>query len=113
MELVRSVLGIMLNLLWTIFIFILYLQDFDSEFIKNKGHYNSFVNKEFFITVDRVERDLRKYGSVRIPQDVKEVLKNNLKCHICKEPITRKPGMKVLQEHLKKHLIYDHLSKID
>jgi diadenosine tetraphosphate (Ap4A) HIT family hydrolase len=86
-------------------------QDFDSEYIKNKGHYNSFVNKDFFVTVDRAERDLRKYGYIKIKKDVKDLLKGPLKCHVCSKPIIRKPGMKILQGHLKEHLDNIQMSK--
>ena len=82
-------------------------QDFDSDYIKNKGHYNSFVNKDFFVTVDRAERDLRKYGHIKIKNEVKDVLKGPLKCHICGKVIIRRPGLKVLQTHLREHI--DHI----
>lgn len=59
-------------------------QDFDSEKLKNKKHWNSF-NTQFFVTIDKVEQDLEFYGEVNLleREKLKELLKNPLKCHRC------------------------------
>lgn len=81
-------------------------QDFDSEFIKHKQHYNSFVNPDFFLTTDRVEEDLKKHGYVNINSNPKTVLEKEMRCHICREPIwsTGPKAIKELQDHLKTHI---------
>jgi aprataxin len=79
-------------------------KDFESEFLKSKQHYNSFVNEEFFLTIDRVESDLKNHGKVLINIRSKDSLKDDLRCHVCSEKITKRPGIPSLQEHLQEHL---------
>lgn len=70
-------------------------QDFDSESLKNKKHWNSF-NTEWFVPIDKVESDLLEHGLVLIP-DLTDCLKRPLKCHRCGEEFRFLPRLK---EHL-------------
>jgi aprataxin len=75
-------------------------QDFDSLCLKNKKHWNSFTT-EYFVDSEEIVKELEQNG--KVVKDVtssQELLKKNLKCHVCKtEPAT----IPALKTHIKQH----------
>ena len=78
-------------------------EDFDSPFLKNKQHYNSFTKDSFFIDIDYVEEMLETNSKLDIKPGIKSELNSQIECHICKKPITR-PAIIGIKKHLQKHL---------
>ena len=76
-------------------------QDFDSPCMKNKKHWNSFTT-EFFRDFEEVEEELREKGCVakRDHKWLEDLLKKELKCHVCDKKFTTIPALK---EHIKSH----------
>ena len=78
-------------------------QDFNSECLKNKKHWNSF-NTEYFIPADKVLELLEQNGKITpddLGQDKKSLLKQDLICNQCSH---RPKNMPQFKEHLKSHL---------
>nr|XP_056704543.1 aprataxin [Euleptes europaea] len=74
-------------------------QEFDSPWLKNKKHWNSFTT-EYFIDSQDVIGMIKKKGKVTVNSQAPESLKAPLRCHICKEP---QPTIPQLKAHLQKH----------
>jgi aprataxin len=74
-------------------------QDFDSERLKNKKHWNSY-NTDFFVSIDKVESDLEEFGQVQLPdeEELKVLIKQPLYCHRCETEFKTLPKLKL---HLK------------
>lgn len=71
--------------------------DLQSDYIKNKKHYNSFATKFFVPAVDFIEK-LKEEGKVEFDKNYYEqLLKCDLKCHRCGRPCKNIPTLK---EHL-------------
>ncbi|XP_054712874.1 aprataxin-like isoform X2 [Uloborus diversus] len=77
-------------------------QDFDSPCLKTKTHWNAFTT-EYFIDSEDVIRDVEKYGKVCCidERSAKEILKKDLRCHICNESLKNMPKLK---EHILVHM---------
>lgn len=76
--------------------------DLVSPYMKKKDHYVSFTNPDYFLTIDRVENDLKKYGKVNIDENInKKISSSLLKCHKCNSEFN---SFSVLKEHLIKHI---------
>jgi len=74
-------------------------QDFDSERLTNKKHWNSFTT-EFFIDAEDVIDMLNEKGEVKFdPQTYEKYLEKNLTCHRCSREIANLPKLLV---HIKK-----------
>uniref|UniRef100_A0ABM5FRG9 Aprataxin n=1 Tax=Pogona vitticeps TaxID=103695 RepID=A0ABM5FRG9_9SAUR len=74
-------------------------QDFDSECLKTKKHWNSFTTK-YFIDSKDVIKMVKKKGGVTVDRNVAQLLKLPLKCHVCNQ---QQPTIPQLKEHLKEH----------
>ena len=76
-------------------------QDFVSDALKTKRHWNSF-NTEFFVPAAEVERQLEEEGRVRemAVDRAKELLGKELQCHKCNY---RPKNMPDLKNHLLRH----------
>ncbi|GAU95774.1 hypothetical protein RvY_07335-1 [Ramazzottius varieornatus] len=75
-------------------------QDFDSIYLKNKKHWNSFASP-FFRDAESVLEILKKNGKASIDKKKgEELLKQPLRCHVCKELPANIPRLK---EHIKRH----------
>lgn len=69
-------------------------QDFVSDRLKHKKHYNSFTTP-FFLTVKQVRKQLLDDGKVAVDKVENEAfLQRNLECHICGESMTNMPKLK-------------------
>ncbi|KAG8184402.1 hypothetical protein JTE90_004574 [Oedothorax gibbosus] len=75
-------------------------RDFDSPCLKTKTHWNSFTT-EYFINSDDVVNQLETQGIVKTmdPAVAKELLKNPLRCHVCKSIL---PNIPKLKSHITK-----------
>ena len=70
----------------------------DADAMKKKAHYLSFTT-EFFIPIEKAERELEWHGKVAIDKEVMKMrVKGALVCHGCKEPFRTMPSLKA---HLK------------
>ncbi|XP_060720031.1 aprataxin [Tachysurus vachellii] len=76
-------------------------QDFDSPCLKNKKHWNSFTT-EYFIQSQDVIVMLERDGHVKVKDDVSELLKLPLRCHVCHKEQGTMPKLK---EHIRLHLL--------
>ncbi|KAJ7994339.1 hypothetical protein DPEC_G00264840 [Dallia pectoralis] len=74
-------------------------QDFDSPCLKNKKHWNSFTTN-YFIDSKEIIGMLEKDGRVTVKEGTEDLLKLNLRCHVCGAEISTIPKLK---EHLKTH----------
>ncbi|KAL8202849.1 UNVERIFIED_CONTAM: hypothetical protein K2H54_027115 [Gekko kuhli] len=74
-------------------------QEFDSPWLKNKKHWNSFTT-EYFIDSQDVIGMIKKKGRVTVNSQASESLKAPLRCHVCKQQQSTIPQLK---EHLRKH----------
>ncbi|XP_033822986.1 aprataxin [Periophthalmus magnuspinnatus] len=74
-------------------------QDFDSPYLKNKKHWNSFTT-DYFIETKDVLKMLESDGRVSVKEGTSELLKLPLRCHICHRELSTIPALK---EHLKSH----------
>ncbi|KAJ6653478.1 hypothetical protein lerEdw1_009150 [Lerista edwardsae] len=74
-------------------------QDFDSEWLKNKKHWNSFTT-EYFVDSQAVIGMIKKKGRAAVDSNAPELLKLPLKCHVCKQ---QTPTIPLLKEHLRTH----------
>ncbi|XP_061178460.1 aprataxin-like [Saccostrea echinata] len=75
-------------------------QDFDSPCLKNKKHWNSFTT-EYFVDSEEIIKELEKNG--KVVKDVassQELLKKDLRCHVCKKEMKTIPALKT---HIKEH----------
>ncbi|KAF8767872.1 aprataxin-like [Argiope bruennichi] len=74
-------------------------QDFDSPCLKTKTHWNSFTS-EYFISSKKLIKQLESTGQIKLmdSNEAKELLKQSLRCHICKKEL---PTMPKLKEHIK------------
>ncbi|KAK6493204.1 aprataxin isoform X1 [Huso huso] len=75
-------------------------QDFDSPFLKNKKHWNSFTT-EYFLESQDVMEMVERNGKVTVKDGTNELLKLPLRCHVCRKELSTIPQLK---EHLKMHL---------
>lgn len=69
-------------------------QDFDSQHLKHKKHWNSFNTEFFRDSVDVIE-ELEKYGKASIKDE--SLLSKELRCHRCK---SAHPSMPRLKSHI-------------
>ena len=70
-------------------------QDFDSDKLKHKQHWNSFTTA-FFIPMDKVLLDLETQGCVGIDVSQAEaLLKLPLHCHRCQAEQKNMPALKL------------------
>ena len=86
--------------------------DFKSDCLKNKKHWNSF-NSEYFIHLEKLIEELELVGGrpldyfrtdrflLRRRDKLEELLKQDLKCHKCRQAVKNMP-------ELKKHLDAEH-----
>ncbi|GBM56686.1 Aprataxin [Araneus ventricosus] len=74
-------------------------QDFDSPCLKTKTHWNSFTT-EYFISSKKIIEQLESTGQIKFMEShlSQELLKQSLRCHICKKEL---PTMPKLKEHIK------------
>jgi aprataxin len=73
------------------------LQDFDSDKLKHKQHWNSFTTA-FFIPMDKVLLDLETKGCLRIDAlQAKALLNLPLRCHRCQ---AEQQSMAALKSHI-------------
>ncbi|XP_062603273.1 aprataxin-like [Saccostrea cucullata] len=75
-------------------------QDFDSPCLKNKKHWNSFTT-EYFVDSEEIIKELEENG--KVVKDVsasQELLKKDLRCHVCKKEMKTIPALKT---HIKEH----------
>lgn len=78
-----------------------WLQDFDSPWLKNKKHWNSFTTG-FFLDIDKVEVELTQNAKLTINKlEMDMLLKRDLICHKCSAPFRTMPA-------LKSHLAQNH-----
>jgi aprataxin len=76
-------------------------QDFDSEALKTKKHWNSFTTK-FFIDAEKFLAKLEDKGVIQFSKEkYEEMLKGPLKCHKCAIELQNMPQLKT---HIQKHL---------
>jgi len=74
--------------------------DFNSEWLKTKKHWNSFTSP-FFLPLDDVIVTLQQQGSVRVDKAQAEgLLKQGVVCHKCALQLPNMPQLKV---HLRGH----------
>ncbi|OWF53592.1 aprataxin-like [Mizuhopecten yessoensis] len=75
-------------------------QDFDSPCLKNKKHWNSFTTEYFFDSED-IMKMLKEKGKVQLDSSkFQDVLKRNLRCHVCRKDFSTMPALKT---HIKVH----------
>ncbi|XP_047557004.1 aprataxin [Lutra lutra] len=74
-------------------------QDFDSPYLKNKKHWNSF-NTEYFLESQAVIEMVQDTGRVSVQDGMPELLKLPLRCHECQQLL---PSIPQLKEHLRRH----------
>jgi len=75
-------------------------QDFNSECLKNKKHWNSF-NTNYFILSKSVINEVRSKGRFVEKESAKDLLSAPLKCHKCGEKPKNMPDLK---KHVITHL---------
>jgi hypothetical protein len=74
--------------------------DFNSEWLKFKKHWNSFTSP-FFLSLDDIIVTLQQQGCVKVDRAAAEgLLKGGLVCHKCGQVL---PNMPQLKAHLLKH----------
>ncbi|KAK7486467.1 hypothetical protein BaRGS_00022268 [Batillaria attramentaria] len=79
-------------------------QDFDSPCLKTKKHWNSFTT-QYFVDSSEIIRQLEKKGKVEVGgPDANELLKQDLRCHVCKKKFANMPG-------LKSHIVFHNVTK--
>ncbi|XP_051940996.1 aprataxin isoform X1 [Hippocampus zosterae] len=76
-------------------------QDFDSPYLKNKKHWNSFTT-DYFIESQDVIHMLETDGKVTVKEGTSELLKLPLRCHLCRKEL---PTIPALKQHLKSHFL--------
>jgi len=71
-------------------------QDFDSECMKNKKHWNSFTHPQFFVPIQHVIASLKSGNQIKIDTHEAEErwLNSPLKCHRCDLHVKTLPGLK-------------------
>ncbi|XP_072114231.1 aprataxin isoform X2 [Mobula birostris] len=74
-------------------------QDFDSPCLKTKKHWNSF-NTDYFLESQDVMKMVEENGKIIVKDDMPELLKMPLLCHVCRQQLSTIPQLK---EHLRKH----------
>ncbi|KAM6304581.1 aprataxin isoform 1-T1 [Podargus strigoides] len=74
-------------------------QEFDSQALKTKKHWNSF-NTDYFLNSQDVIEMVRSTGKVMVEECVSELLRLPLRCHRCKKKVSTIPHLKA---HLRKH----------
>ncbi|KAK3095330.1 hypothetical protein FSP39_013308 [Pinctada imbricata] len=75
-------------------------QDFDSLSLKTKKHWNSFTT-DYFVDSEEIIDQLEEDGKVSLnTATFQELLKKNLKCHVCKKDFSTMPALKT---HIKQH----------
>lgn len=67
--------------------------DFDSEFLKHKKHWNSFTT-EFFIEPDTLIKEIEENGAFSGKEHYEDILKQQLKCHRCGSVLSNMPKLK-------------------
>nr|XP_039257131.1 aprataxin-like isoform X1 [Styela clava] len=72
-------------------------QDFDSDALKTKKHWNSFTT-EYFVDAEDIINEIEKDGKVKNRKHMADLLKEPLRCHICKRDQKNMP-------ELKKHIL--------
>ncbi len=69
-------------------------QDFDSLYLKNKKHWNSFTS-EFFLDAKDVTKELEENGKLTINKEkYEQMLKLPLTCHVCDKVFSNMPRLK-------------------
>ncbi|CAE1323938.1 APTX [Acanthosepion pharaonis] len=69
-------------------------QDFNSPCLKTKKHWNSFVT-EYFIDSTEIIKQLEDKGKIEVDKSKnEELLKKNLRCHVCKATQSNMPTLK-------------------
>ena len=76
-------------------------QDFDSDCLKHKKHWNSFTT-EFFVDAEDIISSLEEKGRVEVFDKAKcdSLLKRQLRCHVCGQEQSNLPRLKA---HIKQH----------
>ncbi|CAG5135580.1 unnamed protein product [Candidula unifasciata] len=70
-------------------------QDFNSPFLKTKKHWNSFTT-QYFVDSHSVIKNVEETGQWSPDvQDADKLLKQNLRCHVCKKEFDTIPSLKV------------------
>ncbi|XP_076453619.1 aprataxin-like [Babylonia areolata] len=79
-------------------------QDFNSPCLKTKKHWNSFTTS-YFVDSSEIIRQLEKTGKVELSeQQSNEMLKKDLRCHVCKKAFSTMPA-------LKSHIVFHNVTK--
>ncbi|GFU55627.1 aprataxin [Nephila pilipes] len=70
-------------------------QDFDSPCLKTKIHWNSFTS-EYFISSKSIIKQLETNGKIKLMDSnvSKDLLKQSLRCHVCKMELSTIPKLK-------------------
>jgi aprataxin len=77
-------------------------QDFDSEHMKNKKHWISFTNEEFFVSTDDFILRLENLSKVEFDHKYYEdLLKGPLVCHVCQQ--SNFANFPSLKQHIATH----------
>jgi diadenosine tetraphosphate (Ap4A) HIT family hydrolase len=78
--------------------------DLISPYLKRKEHFHSFTNRDYFLTPEKVEQNLEKYGMVQMLNRVtlKNSLKGRMHCHMCGKTFDK---FSILKNHLNEHVI--------
>ncbi|KAL8593916.1 hypothetical protein ACOMHN_032337 [Nucella lapillus] len=79
-------------------------QDLDSPCLKTKKHWNSFTTS-YFVDSSEIIGQLETKGKVE-PDDQhsNELLKKDLRCHVCKKALSTMPA-------LKSHIVFHNVTK--
>ncbi|KAH9490291.1 hypothetical protein Btru_034007 [Bulinus truncatus] len=81
-------------------------QDFNSSSLKTKKHWNSF-NTDYFIDSADLIATIEREGHLEVnPTDMNTLLKQDLRCHVCKKSLTTIPA-------LKDHIVLHDVTKKD
>ncbi|XP_012943520.1 aprataxin [Aplysia californica] len=79
-------------------------QDFNSPCLKTKKHWNSFVT-DYFVDSKAVIKSIQKHGQWNVnKEEMDQLLKQDLKCHICKKMFRTIP-------ELKAHIVFHDVTK--
>lgn len=75
-------------------------QDFNSPCLKTKKHWNSFTT-EYFVDSEDIIKQLEEEGKIEMDTGkFHEILKTDLRCHVCKKPQKNMPALKM---HIQLH----------
>jgi len=79
-------------------------EDFDSDCLKTKKHWNSFTNEYFVLSQDLIRLVEEKGCAEFDRQKHLDLLKESLRCHVCRKDMSTMPALK---SHIKSHITSD------